>query len=129
MAVGELVTIVNRTAHPLFVKMNGRERAVPPGESQITSEWIKFAKLQNPRRGTFTPGTIEGDYLIGVKGKDDCNMLSPDEEHLNEIENFDRSGEAARGNEVINTRTGERPPRRMVMEDAPSLDGGFLKGR
>lgn len=124
--IGEVVTVINRTSHPLDVKMNGRTRTLAPGPNQLTTEWIRFAKMQNPRRGTFKPGTIDGEYLVGVQGFDApelCSMLAPDEEHLSDIEMFNRSGEAADGHVVTNVATGERPPRRL--SDPVSANGGF----
>lgn len=116
--VGEVINVVNRTTHPLEVRMNGRTRVLTPGVNAITSEWVKFAKLQNPRKGTFAPATIDGDYLVGVEGHDDCSMLSPEQENAHLVENFDRSSQA-----VDTLPTGVRAPTRM--SDPISANGGF----
>lgn len=107
-----MVCIVNRVWFPLIVTKNGAQRTLQPGENFLTADWVRFAKLQNPRMGSFTPGTIDGDYLVGVKDMDDCSMISPDEAGLGK-EKFDRSGDIADGKTVEVQQTGIRPPTRM----------------
>lgn len=112
MAVGELVTLINRTNRDLSVRFDGRTRILKPGPNPITAEWVRFAKMQNPRMGSFAPGTLQGDYLVGVEGIDDCSMLDMGEEaHKRTVEMFDRSGDTA--NTITDLGTGERPPSRM----------------
>lgn len=114
MAVGEVVTLINRTNRDLTVRFDGRTRILKPGPNPITAEWIRFAKMQNPRMGTFAPGTLQGDYLVGVEGIDDVSMIDPNEEaQRRQVEMFDRGTEADRGNIVRDQGTGERPPKRM----------------
>lgn len=112
MAVGEVVTLINRTSRNLTVIFDGKSRVLKPGPNAITAEWVRYAKLQNPRMGSFIPGTLEGDYLVGVEGVDICDMIDESQEPR-AIERFDRRGEADRGNVVTNKGTGERDPRRM----------------
>jgi hypothetical protein len=111
---GEMVTIVNRTSQPLDVIMNGRTLVLQPGENHVTADWIRFAKSQHPRLGTFDEGGLDGDYLVGVKGYDDCSLIPPGQEHK-AVERFDRSSfddPVARSAEVVHT--GITPPRRRV---------------
>lgn len=125
MAVGEQVCIVNRVWFPLTVTKNGQQRTLQPGENYLSADWVRFAKLQNPRMGSFVPGTIDGDYLVGVQGVDDCSMISPDDAGLGK-EKFDRSGDVAAGKEIIIQQTGIRPPTRM--SDPLPNDAGFAMG-
>lgn len=56
MALGEIVTIVNRTNQPLEVIMNGEIKTLYPGENPgIPWEWVRFAKNQHPVMGTEDP--------------------------------------------------------------------------
>lgn len=130
MAVGEPVTIINRTSRSLDVKFNGRTRVLTPGPNVVTSEWVRYAKLQNPRMGTFLPGTLEGEYLVGVEGVDPCDMIDPSDERR-AIEMFDRGGEASAGNKVTDLGTGERDPRRMNVGEfaAPLPNNAEFNGR
>lgn len=107
MATGEVVTLINRTSRPLNVKFDGKVRVLQPGPNAITAEWVRFAKLQNPRMGSFLAGTLEGDYLVGVEGVDDCSMIDPTTEPA-AIEMYARPEGT-----VDNLSTGERDPRRM----------------
>lgn len=109
--VGEVVNLVNRTLRPLTVRFDGRTRVLQPGNNAITSEWVRYAKLQNPRMGSFAPGTLDGDYLCGVEGVDETDMI--DEAENPSVERFDRRQEAALGNTVTVTGTGERDAKRM----------------
>lgn len=112
MAVGELVTLINRTNRDLSVRFDGRTRILKPGPNPITAEWVRFAKMQNPRMGSFVPGTLQGDYLVGVEGVDDCSMFDMGEEgQRRTIELFDRGNDTA--NKITDLGTGERPPQRM----------------
>ena len=107
MAVGEVVNLVNRTARPLNVKFDGKVRILQPGPNAITAEWVRYAKMQNPRMGSFLAGTLEGDYLVGVDGVDDVSMIDPTTE-APAIEMYARPEGT-----VDNVSTGEREPRRM----------------
>lgn len=111
MAVGEIVTLINRTARDLSVRFDGRVRILKPGPNVITAEWIRFAKQQNPRMGSFLPGTLQGDYLVGVEGVDDVDMIDESEDGT-PIEMFSREDETREGR-LTNLGTGERPARRM----------------
>jgi hypothetical protein len=114
MAVGEVVTLINRTNRELSVRFDGRTRILKPGPNLITAEWVRFAKMQNPRMGSFVPGTLQGDYLVGVEGIDEVSMIDMGaESQRRTIEMYDRGGEADRGNTITDRGTGERPPQRM----------------
>jgi hypothetical protein len=92
--IGESCIIINRTSKPLEVLQNGVVKVLNPGENHLTTDWIRFAKQQHPRMGTFDEGG-NGEYLVAVKGFDkpeDCQMIPPGDEHPNHgLELFDRS--------------------------------------
>jgi hypothetical protein len=122
--IGEACTIINRTSKPLEVIQNGVVRVLHPGENQLTTDWIRFAKQQHPRMGTFDEGG-NGDYLVAVKGFDkpeECAMIPPGKEHPNNgLELFDRS---TMSNPEARTATGEatglaQPRRRVAAEMSP----------
>ncbi len=127
MAVGEPCTLINRTNKVLEVTMNGRVIKLKPGKNLATTDWIRFAKQQHPRMGTFDPSGMDGDYLVAVEGYDkpeNCTMIAPgDEHHGNGVERFDRQHpdfdpEAATA-EVV--RTGIQPPKRRVPSEMSPL--------
>lgn len=124
MAVGEMVCLVNRVWFPLTVTKNGVQRILQPGPNYLTADWIRFAKLQNPHMGTFVPGTIDGDYLVGVEGVDNCDMISPDDAGLGK-EKFDRSGDIAEGKIIEVQQTGIRGTTRMGDAGLQSLSAEF----
>lgn len=124
MATGEVVNLVNRTARVLSVKFDGRIRLLTPGPNAITAEWVRYAKMQNPRMGSFLAGTLEGDYLVGVEGVDNCDMIDPSTEPT-AIEMYQRPEGS-----VENRATGEREPRRMnVGEFAGQPTAAEFNGR
>ena len=91
--IGEILTLINRTSKPLDVTQNGRTIVLKPGRNPVTSDWVRFAKQQHPRMGTFDPSGLQGEYLVAVEGmdpEDHCTMIPPGEEHKS-IERFDRS--------------------------------------
>lgn len=118
--VGEMCTLVNRTSSPLVVTQNGRQITLKPGDNPITTDWIRFAKQQHPRMGTFDPSGIDGDYLVGVKGVDDCSMIEPGTEHKG-IDRFDRTqmDEDAASAELV--RTGITPPKRRIPNEMSAI--------
>jgi len=127
MAVGEACRIINRTSKVLEVTMNGRVIKLKPGPNMATTDWIRFAKQQHPRMGTFDPSGMDGDYLVAVEGFDPpekCTMIPPGEEHKGfGVERFDRQHpdfdpEAATA-EIV--RTGIQPPRRRVPSEMSPL--------
>lgn len=125
---GEPIVLVNRTSRPLTVKQNGRSITLQPGRNHLTSDWVRFAKLQNPRMGTFDPSGLEGDYLVGVEGHDDCTPIEPGREHLG-IERFDRSQMDEESRHVVAIGTGVSFPRRRVPGEAGELPDDALFGR
>jgi hypothetical protein len=116
---GDFVTLVNRTSQPLTFKANGRTYRLQPGANAVTNELVRFAKLQLPRMGTFDPSGLQGDYLVGVKGVDDCSMIPPGEEHKgNKVERFDRSQMDDEAAQAVVLSTGIQQPRRRVPSEA-----------
>jgi hypothetical protein len=90
--IGSIVTIVNRTTRILKVTKNGLDMSLPPGETHVTSDWVRFAKQQNPVPGTGNPFTLEFESLVGVKGtKDDISPISDDILNALPAERLDRS--------------------------------------
>ena len=127
MAVGEACILINRTSQVLEITMNGRVIKLKPGRNPATTDWIRFAKQQHPRMGTFTPSGMEGDYLVAVEGYDppeNCTMIPPGQEHRGlGVERFDRQHpdfdpEAATA-EIV--RTGIQPPQRRVASEMSPL--------
>jgi hypothetical protein len=80
-------TVVNRAPISLSVRFDGQDVELPPGESQIPSISVGYAKNQNPIMGSSDPNnpSMSGTkYLIGVKGVDECTPLTKAEweDHL-----------------------------------------------
>lgn len=123
--VGEICIVVNRTSGPLVVQQNGRQIILKTGENSITSDWIRFAKQQHPRMGTFDPSGLHGEYLIGVKGYDDCSMIEPGQEHKAK-ELFDRTQMDEEAQTAVEVRTGIQPPMRRVPAEMSPLPGEAL---
>lgn len=70
----DLVTLVNRAPVPLSIRFDGQEHTLQPGENQVPSIVIPYAKNQNPIMGTHDPNNPSmsgGKYLVGVKGTKD----------------------------------------------------------
>lgn len=114
--VGEIVTVINRTSGPLDVVKDGRTIVLKPGRNMMTSDWVRFAKQQHPRQGTFDPSGLQGDYLIAVEGYDPpeaCTPIVPGEEHRS-IERFDRRQMDVEGQAAVEVNTGIRPPQRRL---------------
>lgn len=122
--VGEMLVLVNRTSKPLVVQQNGRQVTLKPGDNHITADWVRFAKQQHPRMGTFDPSGLEGEYLVGVKdSEDDCSMIEPGAEHKS-VERFDRSqmDEDAAKAEIV--PTGITPPIRRIPSEMSAVPAG-----
>lgn len=62
--VGEIIQIFNRAPFPVSVMKDGRQKTIPAGYSYITSDWLRFAKQQNPVKGTEDPNSLQYDSLI-----------------------------------------------------------------
>jgi len=78
----DMVPIVNRTPVSLTVTFDGQTTTVPSGKGFLPSITINFAKNQNPIMGSVDPNNPSisgGEYLIGVVGRDNCEMLSKEE--------------------------------------------------
>lgn len=130
MATGEACTLINRTSGILSVTMNGRSINLKPGKNLGTTDWIRFAKQQHARMGTFDPSGLDGDYLIAVEGYDPperCTMIAPGEEHLG-IEKFDRTHpefDQTAATAVVQA-TGIQPPKRRVQSEMSPLPHDVL---
>jgi hypothetical protein len=121
--IGEIVTLINRTSRPLNVVQNGREIVLKPGKNPVTADWIRFAKQQHPRMGTFDPSGLDGDYLVAVEGHDPdemCLPIPPGEEHR-ASERFDRRRMDVEGQSAQEVVTGVRPPQRRLPGDAGAI--------
>ena len=79
----DLVTVVNRAPIPITVTFDGQEITLQPGENPLPKIAVRYAKNQNPIKGTAdlnNPHISGAQYLLGVKGtKDCCDMLTPSE--------------------------------------------------
>ncbi len=78
----ELITVVNRAPIALNVRFDGQDINLPPGESPLPRIALEYAMRQNPIMGSADPDnpSMSGArYLIGVKGKGDCDPLTKDE--------------------------------------------------
>ena len=121
--IGEIVTLINRTSKSLDVVQNGRTIVLKPGRNPVTSDWVRFAKQQHPRMGTFDPSGLQGDYLVGVEGFDSpeaCAMIEPGEEHKS-IERFDRTQMDPEAQSAEQVPTGIRPPQRRLPGEAGAI--------
>jgi hypothetical protein len=129
--VGEILTVINRTSRPLDVVKDGRTIVLKPGKNMLTADWVRFAKQQHPRMGTFDPSGLQGDYLIAVEGYDPpetCAPIPPGEEHR-AIERFDRSQMDAEAQTAEVIQTGIRPPQRRLPGDAAIPESTQFDGR
>jgi|SRR5688572_11388963 hypothetical protein len=126
---GEPCVLINRTSQPLTVTKNGVSKILKPGKNLLTTDWIRFAKMQNPRMGTFDQSGMNGDYLVGVEGHDDCSMIAPGQEHKNGgLEKFDRTAEGfdATAATAQPVATGIVPPMRRVPGEMSPLPNDVL---
>lgn len=92
------VTLVNRTSRLLFVRYDGEDMRIPPGENPgFPRVAVPFAKKQNPLMGSKHPiNPNRYISLVGVKdSKDDVTPIS--DETLKradaKLEVIDRDGE------------------------------------
>ena|ERR1700674_3202673 len=78
----EMKVIVNRAPIELTGRFDGQDIRIPPGESAIPAIAVNYAKNQNPIMGKADPNNPSlsgGQYLIAVKGVDDCTPLTKEE--------------------------------------------------
>lgn len=75
--VGEIIQIFNRAPFPVIVTKGGRDHAIPPGRSHITSDLLRYAKEQNPVPGTEDPGTTQTESLISYVHPDPKRQVDP----------------------------------------------------
>ena len=90
--IGRIVTVINRTSRLLKATKNGVDMSFPPGETHVTSDWVRYIKQQNPVPGTGNPFTLEFDSLFGVKGtRDDVSEIPDAVLNALPVERLDRS--------------------------------------
>lgn len=95
--VGNIVCLVNRTQHQLTYVKNGREHKLEPGENWVNSDVIRFAKAQNPVRGSKDPYSLSFESLVGLKAgkgekqRDDLSPIDDDTLAMLPHETLDRS--------------------------------------
>lgn len=91
--MGPFYTVINRTMHPLEVRVDGRTFRLEPGENpNIPSAVLPYALRQHPRHGTAGGRGEEPEYLVAIKGvtpPERSRMIAPGQEHLG-AEIFDR---------------------------------------
>lgn len=78
----EMMTVVNRSPVVLAVRFDGQDTLLPVGESLLPRIAVDYAKNQNPVMGSADPNnpSLSGaDYLLGIKGRDNCEPLTADE--------------------------------------------------
>lgn len=78
----DMVPIVNRAPVPLTVTFDGQTTSIASGKGFLPSITIVYAKNQNPIMGSVDPNNPAisgGQYLIGVVGRDDTDMLTKEE--------------------------------------------------
>lgn len=107
MAFQETVTLINRTQKKLYVRFDGIDSPIQPGENHgFPKEAVPYARMQNPLMGSEDPYN-PGHYisLVGVKGRDDCSPLEQDETKPQRIDrtllqDSGRTHEVLRGRKV-----------------------------
>lgn len=95
MALGQTVTLVNRTRGILLCTFDGEQITIEPGENPgFPAVAVPYAKEQNPIMGTQDPlRPSVRKYLVGVKpakGVDSRDDISPIEQSQS-VELLDRS--------------------------------------
>jgi hypothetical protein len=90
----DMTEVVNRGRAVCVVKFDGQELDIAPGPAVIPTMALLVAKNQNPVRGTaqMDNPTVSGcEYLIGIKGKDDCTPLTDEQwaAHVNAPSRWD----------------------------------------
>jgi hypothetical protein len=83
----DMTKVFNRAPVPITVRFDGQDTILQPGEAQLPSVSVSYAKNQNPIMGSAdadNPHLSGADYLIGVVGKDNCAPLTKEqwEAHL-----------------------------------------------
>lgn len=94
MALGDIITVINRTSDPLEVMMNGHIRTFQPGKNkEIPWEWLYYCKNQHPLMGSEDPYGAPGHsaewLLIREGSKDNASKLTAKD--LGQVERLDRS--------------------------------------
>jgi hypothetical protein len=78
----DMVPVVNRAPVALTVTFDGQTTTIKPGPGFLPSLTINYAKNQNPIMGSVDPNNPSisgGEYLIGVVGRDNCEIMTADE--------------------------------------------------
>lgn len=78
----DMVPVVNRAPVPITVRFDGQEMILQSGPGFLPSVTINYAKNQNPVMGSVDPNNPAisgGEYLIGVVGRDNTDIMTPAE--------------------------------------------------
>ncbi len=117
---GNILCLINRTSHQLKYTKDGRDYTLEPGENYVNSDHVRFARVQNPIMGTRDPYTLQSQFLVGIKGKDDCSEIPDEVLAMLPKEVLDRSLMPGDLQKVVERRTGF-PTRGRIGVEAPSV--------
>lgn len=124
---GEIVTVVNRSSHPLTATFNGKHYVLQPGENKYPLVVAFAARRQNPRMGSEHPmNPNRFDSLVGIVEHGD--PITPLEQS-DAIERMDRSKLAANLQGTIEPSVIAGIDRYMVSGGSGSVDSGFVSDR
>lgn len=117
---GDILCLINRTEHTLKYTKDGRDFTLAPGENYVNSDHVRFARNQNPLMGTQDPYSLATQFLVGIKGKDDCSPIGDEILAMMPNERLDRSLLPADLQKVIEKRTSFPPTNRRLGIESPS---------
>lgn len=130
--VGNIVCVVNRTPFILSYTKNGRDYNLDPGENWVNSDHVRFAKAQNPVRGSKDPQNLSFESLVGLKAakgekqRDDISDIDAETLAMLPKETLDRSKLAADRQNGVEVTT--QFPRGRVGMEAPT-EGMIAPGK
>lgn len=123
--VGNIVCVVNRTPFELTYVKNGRQYSLQPGENWVNSDHVRFAKGQNPVRGSKDPQNLSFESLVGLKAakgekqKDDLSEIDAETLAMLPKEVLDRTKLPFDRRNGVEVQT--QFPRGRVGLEAPSI--------
>lgn len=120
----ELGKLVNRTSEVLFVKFDGEDYRLEPGENTVPKVIIPYAKNQLVVMGSedeIDPSAFES--LVGVPGKDDCSPIAQNPEELTRVQLQKVVGDGVK----IVTR-GKKKPSAFTAAMRPPEGGSVFNG-
>lgn len=120
MSQGKIVCLVNRTSKKLQATKNGIVTVLQPGDNYVNADLIRFAKNQNPMRGSQDPNNpLVMEYLVGVKDTpDNCEPITDEDLSFLPSERINRSLLAKDRRNA--TEEPQRFPRGRVGMDQPT---------